>query len=64
MSINRFMGKETLQLMIRHMEQVVVESGEAQPVNIKSLTGRKRNMEDSCLSIGAGDIINKVLNNQ
>jgi single-stranded-DNA-specific exonuclease len=65
MSINRFRGKETLQLMVRHLEPVKMEElpvSEDHTVNISSLSRRKRSFDETCLNTGTGDIINQVLN--
>lgn len=65
LAVNRFRGSESVQLMIKHMESVKEEempvSNEHQ-VNIPSLSRRKRDIDEACLSINAGSIINQVLN--
>lgn len=74
LSVNRFRGNETLQLMIKHIEPVnqvssvqpdVLSNDSAQKsvsYRVPSLTSRKADSLTSCSYISKEDIINKVLN--
>lgn len=64
LAVNRFNGRESVQLMIKHMESVKandVPTSEAHQANIPSLSRRKRDIDDTCLSIDTGSIIDQVL---
>jgi len=67
LSVNRFKGRESAQLMIKHLEPVEQEhmpTSEDHKVNLNSLSRRKREIDETCLSMNTGSIIHQVLKNR
>lgn len=67
LAVNRFRGNETAQLMIKHVEMIEeaeLPSNEGHQVNLPSLSRRKRDIDEGCLSMNTGSIIHQVLNNK
>lgn len=67
LAVNRFNGRENVQIMVKHLEslaQEVVPTSENHQANLPSLSRRKREIDDACLSVDTGSIIHQVLNRQ